>query len=141
VEDAFAGSSFVRRVSTGALTLFGVAALVLAAVGIYGVVAYSVTQRTREIGVRMTLGAEGKQVRRLMVRQAVVPVAVGAIVGLAGSLALGRVMSGLLFEMSASDPLTLVAVTSVLTGIALVASYIPALRASRLDPVKALRFD
>ena len=141
VEDAFAGSSFVRRVSTGALTLFGVAALVLAAVGIYGVVAYSVTQRTREIGVRMTLGAEGKQVRRLMVRQAVVPVAVGAIVGLAGSVALGRVMSGLLFEMSASDPLTLVAVTSVLTGIALLASYIPALRASRLDPVKALRFD
>ena len=141
VDEAFARSSFVRRVSTGALTLFGVFALSLAALGIYGVVAYAANQRTREIGVRMTLGAEGSQVRRLIVRQALLPVLVGAVAGLAGAVALGRVLSSLLFEVSGSDPLTLIAVTIMLVGIALLASYIPALRASRLDPVHALRFD
>lgn len=141
VDEAFARSTFIRRVSTGALTLFGVFALSLATLGIYGVVAYAASQRTREIGVRMTLGAEGSQVRRLIVRQALLPVVVGAVAGMAGALALGRGLSSLLFEISGSDPLTLVAVTVLLIGIALLASYIPALRASRLDPVHALRFD
>ncbi len=141
VEEAFAASALTRRVSTNMLTLFGLFALILAGVGIYGVVAFAVSQRTREIGVRMALGAEGRSVRRLMVRQALVPVGLGAVAGLAGAVALGRVMSSLLFEVSGSDPATLVAVTVVLASIALLASYIPARRASRLDPVKALRYE
>jgi putative ABC transport system permease protein len=139
VEEAFANSELTRRVSTNALTLFGLFAAILAAVGIYGVVAFAVALRTREIGLRMALGAESGQVRRLMIRQALIPVVAGAAVGLAAAIALGRVMSGLLFQVNGSDPLTLVIVTLVLVAIALFASYVPALRASRLDPVNALR--
>lgn len=141
VEEAFASSEVTRRVSTRVITVFGVFALILAAVGIYGVVSYAVTQRTREIGVRMALGAEAPQVRGLMLRQALVPVAVGAGVGLAASLGLGRLMSGLLYEVSGNDAATLAVTTAVLAAIALLASWVPALRASRVDPVRALRRD
>lgn len=141
LEGAFAQSQFTRRLSTRTLIVFGLFALILAAVGIYGVVAFAVTQRTREIGVRMALGAREAQVRGLMIKQALVPVAAGALVGLGGALALGRVMSGLLFRVGAHDPLTLLVVTAVLVCIALLASWVPALRASRLDPVSALRYE
>jgi putative ABC transport system permease protein len=139
--ETFAGSQFTRRVSTRMLILFGGFALILAAVGIYGVVSLAASQRTREIGVRMALGAQEGQVRSLMVRQVLIPVGLGALAGLAGSIALGRLLSGLLFQVSPGDPLTLATVATVLVGIALAASYVPARRASRLDPVSALRSD
>jgi putative ABC transport system permease protein len=143
LEEAFAGTqqAAIRRVSMSVLATFAIFALLLAAVGIYAVSSYAVSQRTREIGLRIALGAERQQVRRLMVRQALLPVAVGALVGLGGSLALGRVMSSLLFEVSATDPLTIVAVAGLMTVIALAASWLPARRASNLSPTAALRHD
>jgi putative ABC transport system permease protein len=139
VEESFAASAVNRRISTVILTIFGVFALVLSAVGIYSVVAYSVSQRTREIGVRIALGAGGAAVRRMIVRQALLPVAVGGALGLAGAIALGRALNSLLFEVTGSDPATLTAVSLLFLGVAVLASYIPARRASRLDPLTALR--
>ena len=139
VEEAFAAASGPRRAATLMLTAFAAFALVLAAVGIYGVVSYSVSERTREIGLRMALGAQRGQVRQLVVRQAMLPVLIGGSLGLLGSVALGRVMSGILFEVSGSDPATIGVVALVLGAVALVASYLPARRASRLDPLVAIR--
>ncbi|HKG90903.1 MAG TPA: ABC transporter permease, partial [Gemmatimonadaceae bacterium] len=139
VEEAFATAAGPRRAATLTLTLFGLFALALAAVGIYGVVSYAVSERTREIGVRIALGARAGQVRRLMVRQAMLPVALGAAAGSAGAVALGRAMGGILFEVRGSDPLTLGSAVALLGAVALAASYLPARRASRLDPVAALR--
>ena len=132
-------STAPRRIAAGVLSVFAAFALILAAVGIFSVVSFAVGERTREIGLRIALGAEGGSVRSLMVRQALVPVAVGGVVGLAGAMALGRVMTGLLFGVSGTDPITLVAVAALFGLVAVVASYVPALRASRLDPVQALR--
>ena len=114
-------------------------ALLLAVAGIYSVVSYGVNQRTQEIGLRMTLGASRQSLRRLIVGQALVPVAVGAGVGLAVAVALGRVMSGLLFDVGAGDPLTLGGVILTLLASATLASYLPARRASALDPASTLR--
>jgi ABC-type antimicrobial peptide transport system permease subunit len=141
VEEALAANTAPRRIAANVLTVFAVFALILAAVGIFGVVAFAVGARTREIGLRVALGAGGRQVQAMMIRQALVPVVIGAIIGLGGALALSRVMTGLLFEVSGTDPLTLILVTALFGGVALVASYVPALRASRLDPVEALRVD
>lgn len=141
VEEAFAAGTTTRRVATVALTGFACFALLLAALGIYGVVSYAVSERTREIGVRMALGAQGLDVRRMVVRQAMVPVVLGTVAGLAGAIALGRVMRRMLFEIGGSDPLTIGVVASLLILVALVASWLPALRASRLDPVIAMRTD
>ena len=123
------------------LAAFGVTALVLAATGIFGVVAYGVSQRSRELGVRMALGAGHTQVRGLVVRQAMVPIAIGATAGLAMSVALGVALPGFLAQVAAFEPLPLAAVGLTLTGVALLASYLPARRASRIDPVRALRSD
>ena len=139
VDEAFATATGPRRIATMALTLFAAFALILAGVGIYGVVSYAVSERTREIGLRMALGAQQRQVRHLVVRQAMLPVAVGAAVGLAGAVALGRVMAGILFEVRGTDPLTITLVALLLGLVALAASYVPARRASRLDPLIALR--
>jgi putative ABC transport system permease protein len=139
IEQAFAAATAPRRIATVALTAFAGFALLLAAIGIYGVVAHAVNARTREIGVRMALGARGRQVLAMIVRQAMLPVAVGAVVGLAGAVAVGRLMGGLLYEIEGADPLTIVVVAAVLAGVALVASWLPARRASRLDPVYAMR--
>jgi predicted permease len=114
-------------------------ALTLASVGLYGVMAYSVTQRTREIGVRMALGAAKGQVLGMVLGQAMTLVAIGLAIGAAGALVLGRVVAQLLFGMSPSDPITFGGVCLLLTAVALVASAVPAWRASRLDPIKALR--
>lgn len=141
VEEAFAGRSLQRRLATVSLALFGVFALLLAAVGIYAVVAHAVVQRTREIGVRVALGADRGRVRRMVIRQALVPVAAGALVGTAGSLAVGRALSGLLFEVGSSDPATLVGVLALFGTMATLASWVPARRAAGLDPVRALRAD
>ncbi len=139
VDEAFALASAPRRVATQFLVAFAVFALLLAVAGVYSVVSYAVNQRTPEIGLRMTLGASRQSLRRLIVGQALVPVAVGAGVGLAGAVALGRVMSGLLFDVGASDPLTLGGVVVTLIASAALASYLPARRASALDPASALR--
>ncbi|MDX1395427.1 MAG: ABC transporter permease [Gemmatimonadota bacterium] len=141
VEEALAASTAPRRVAANVLTVFAGFALILAAVGIFAVVAFAVGARTREIGLRVALGAGARQVRMLVIRQALVPVVIGTLIGLGSALALSRLMSGLLFEVSGTDPLTLTAVTLVFGVVALVASYVPALRASRLDPVEALRVD
>jgi ABC-type antimicrobial peptide transport system permease subunit len=121
------------------VTAFGGVALALAAVGLYGVVSYVARQREREIGVRMALGAAPGRVLGLMLRQGMTPVAAGLAVGLAGALAATRALQALLFEVSATDPLTFAAVPALLALVALAASYLPARRASRVDPLVALR--
>jgi putative ABC transport system permease protein len=119
--------------------LLGGLALVLAAVGVYGVVAYSVTQRTHEIGVRMAIGARPADVRRMVLGQGCRLALAGVAIGLALALVAARVMRGLLFHVSPSDPATFVSVAAALVGIAALASYIPARRATRVDPMIALR--
>jgi predicted permease len=118
---------------------FAAAALLLAAVGIYGVVAYSVARRTREIGVRMALGAQRQDVLRLVVGEGARLAAVGVVLGIGASLAVTRLVSSLLFGVGANDPTTFLLVAAVLAGVALLASYLPARRAMRLDPNVALR--
>jgi putative ABC transport system permease protein len=140
--DAYLGQSVAqRRFSMTLLAVFSGVALVLAALGIYGVLAYSVAQRTREIGVRMALGAGHAKVATMVVRQALGVVAVGLAIGIGGALALTRVLASLLFDISPTDPLTFTLVTVALGAVALLASYLPARRAARVDPIVALRSD
>jgi putative ABC transport system permease protein len=134
------GSTIAQpRINTIVLSVFAGIALLLAAIGIYGVTSYAVAQRTREIGVRMALGARRGTVLGLVVRQGMLPVAAGLAVGLLAAFAATRVMQSLLFEVNTTDPLTFASITALLAAIALVASVVPALRASRVDPVVALR--
>ncbi|HEY1340502.1 MAG TPA: FtsX-like permease family protein, partial [Bryobacteraceae bacterium] len=109
--------------------------------GIYGVISYSVSQRTREIGIRMALGARSPEVTRMFVIHGVRLAAIGVVFGLAASLALMRLMTSLLFEVSPVDPLTYVGVACGLAAAAAIASFLPALRATGIDPVEALRID
>jgi putative ABC transport system permease protein len=127
------------RVSMMLLAIFALMALVLAAVGIYGVLSYTVTQRTRELGIRMALGAESNSVMRLVVGQAMVPALIGVGLGLAGAWGATRLMSSLLFGVSATDPVTFIVVALFLLAVALLASWVPARRATRVDPLIALR--
>ena len=116
-------------------------ALLLGAVGIYGVISYIVGQRTREIGVRMALGARREDVSRLVLRRGGLVAAVGIAIGLAAAVGLTRLMSAMLFGVSPLDPVTYAAVSVVLAGVALLATYIPARRAASVDPVEALRWE
>ena len=127
------------RFSALLVGLFAIVALMLAAVGIYGVMSYTVSQRTREIGLRVALGAQPGQVRRLIVGQAMTLAAVGIALGTLGALALGRTLSSLLFEVTPTDGGTFLVVTAVLGTVVLVACYVPAHRATRVDPMVALR--
>ena len=130
-----------RRLNTLLLSIFGVVAALLAAVGIYGVIAYSVEQRTRELGVRIALGAPATGILRLVATE-VVPLAIaGLILGLGAAFALSRSMTSMLYQVSATDPATFAAISVVGIGLALVASLIPALRALRVDPMRALRIE
>jgi predicted permease len=129
------------RMGAALLGLFGALALVLASIGIYGVLAYSVAQRTSEIGLRMALGAQPHQVLRLVLRQGMLLALVGAAVGILVALPVARLASGLLYGVSATDPITYAAITLLLMGVALLACYLPARRATRIDPLVALRVD
>jgi predicted permease len=119
----------------------GTLALLLASIGVYGVVSYGVSQRIREIGIRMTLGADGKDVMRLLLRQAMRPVMIGAVVGVAGCAAVSQILSKVLYGIGSHDPIAFIGVPLFLLGIALLASYVPARRATRIDPVVALRYE
>jgi putative ABC transport system permease protein len=138
MDDVVANSLGTRRVSMQLFAVFAIAALLLAALGIYGVMAYSVTQRTQEIGIRMALGAQKSDVLALVIRQGMTLSVIGVVVGLAGAFVLTRLLANLLFGVAATDPLTFVAIPLLLLFVALVACYLPARRAARLDPTIAL---
>jgi predicted lysophospholipase L1 biosynthesis ABC-type transport system permease subunit len=132
-------SLWAPRMGASLLSVFGVLALVLAAIGLYGVMSYSVGQRTREIGIRMALGAASGDVRAMIVRQGVGLALGGVVIGLAVAFGLSRLVTSLLFGISGVDVLTFAAVPALLLAVAAVATILPALRASRVDPVESLR--
>jgi ABC-type antimicrobial peptide transport system permease subunit len=128
-----------RRFTMLVLSAFGAFALFLAAVGIYGVLAYTVNRRTREIGVRMALGAERGRVMRMILRDAMQAVVPGIVVGIVGALFLSRLIAGLLYGVAPSDPMTFGVVVAVLALVTLAASLVPARRATKVDPMVAIR--
>jgi predicted permease len=130
-----------RKFNVILIGFFGIVALLLATVGVFGVMAYSVSRRTREIGVRVALGAGSGDVLRMILSQGLRTIFIGVAIGIAGSLALTRTMESLLFGVTATDPLTFVGVTLLLIGAALLACYVPARRATRVDPLVALRYE
>jgi len=141
MEQVISTTTAPRRFNALLLGAFAAIALLLAALGIYSVISYSITLRTQEIGIRMALGANRTAILRMVLRKGIVLTLTGAAIGLAGAFALTRWMSSLLFGVSASDPATYVIVLLVALGAALLACSIPASRASRVDPLIALRYE
>jgi predicted permease len=141
MEDRVADSVGPQRFYATLITIFASVALVLAAVGLYGVIAYAVSQRTHELGVRVALGATSDRISRMVVREGLALTAVGLGVGIVGSIAAGELLSTLLFGVSARDPITLLSVVAVLGLVATLASWLPARRAARVDPLVAMRGD
>jgi ABC-type antimicrobial peptide transport system permease subunit len=139
MEHVVAGAVARQRFSMLLLAVFAGVALVLAGVGIYGVMSYTVAQQTREIGIRMALGAQRGDVLKMTVKQGLRLVGLGLAIGLVAAFVLTRVMATLLFGISATDPLTFISISLVLLAVAIFASYIPALRATKVDPMVALR--
>jgi predicted permease len=141
MEDIVSGSVSQRRFQMNVVLMFAVVGLLLASVGIYGVVAYSVAQRTNEMGIRMALGAKAGTIRRMVVLQGLVPLVPGLLVGTVASLGAERFVGSLLYGVSPRDPATIIAVAALLTFVGLAASYLPARRATRINPVTALRYE
>jgi putative ABC transport system permease protein len=141
MDDVLVSAQSRPRFLTTLLTLFSGVALVLAAVGLYGVISYSVAQRTSEFGIRIAMGAGSRDVLRMVVGQGLRLGVIGVVLGAAGALALTRLIRGLLFGISSFDPQTFVAMAVLLTGVTLLACYIPARRATRVDPMVALRYE
>jgi ABC-type antimicrobial peptide transport system permease subunit len=131
----------VKRFTTSLLAAFAGLALLLAAIGIYGVLSYAVEQRTREIGIRMALGASGGAVVRMIIMQAMRTIGVGLLAGVVVALALTRYMSAILYGVSSWDPMVFSGITALLALVALLASYIPARRATNVDPLAAVRYE
>jgi ABC-type antimicrobial peptide transport system permease subunit len=132
---------FQERLVARLAGFFGVLALVLACIGLYGLLSYEVSRRTREIGIRIALGAQPETVLKLVLRQGIAPALVGAAVGIGVALGVTRYLGSMLFNVRASDPLTMSAVAALLALVALAACYIPARRATRVDPMVALRYE
>jgi predicted permease len=141
MDDILARNRWPQRTFGIMFLVFAVIAIVLAAVGLYSVTAYSVAQRTQEIGIRMALGAEGEQVRWLILRRGIIELSVGLVLGIAGALGTGRLLRGMLVGTGPADPATLISISLVLITVAMMACFWPARRATRLDPVKALRYE
>jgi predicted permease len=134
-------SVFLDRMISTLSAAFALVATILAAVGLYGVLAYTVSQRTREIGLRMALGADGPRVRRMILTQVGVSTIIGAVVGVACAYGLGRSAESLLYDLKGYDPLVMTSAVVLLALVALAAGYIPAYRASRVHPMQALRYE
>ena len=141
MERLMAKSVAPRRFNLLLLGVFAMVGLALAGMGLYGVMSYTVTQRTREIGVRMAMGAQRGDVLRLVIREGMKLAFIGALLGLGGALALTRLLKTLLFGVSATDPLTFIVIAAVLTLVALLACWIPARRAASMDPLVSLRIE
>jgi ABC-type antimicrobial peptide transport system permease subunit len=141
MDDVLNGSVSQPRFSSQLIGVFAALALLLAAIGLYGVVAYSVSQRINEIGIRMALGATREDVLRLVLRYGAGLTLIGTALGFVASLAATRVLSSMLFEVSANDPQTFLAVSVLLMAVVLGACYIPARRAAKVDPMVALRYE
>jgi len=141
LDELLAGPVAPLRFNMHLLSLFGALALVLASAGVYGLIAFFVSQRTQEIGIRMALGARSIDVLKSVVGQGLRLALVGTGFGVAGAFALTRVIASLLYDVSPTDPLTFAFVSLVLIGVAALASYLPARRAARIDPMVALRYE
>jgi putative ABC transport system permease protein len=139
MEDLISASLAQRRFAAQLIGLFGALALLLSGIGIYGVMAWSVSQRTREIGIRLALGANTRSILRWILGQGMRLTLVGVAVGLLGAFAMTRLLRGLLFDVAPTDPLTYVCLAALLAVVALLACYIPARRATKVDPMVALR--
>jgi putative ABC transport system permease protein len=132
---------FLPRISMLLLAAFAASALLLAAVGIYGVVSYTVAQRTRELGLRMALGADPRAMLRLVMRRSMVLIAGGTVCGLVAAFAVTRLIAGLLYAVGPLDPVVFISVSVLLAGAGILATIVPARRATRVDPIVALRIE
>jgi hypothetical protein len=141
LDRAMTQSRWGHRVFGGMLTAFALVGLILAAVGLYAVTAFSVVQRTREIGIRMALGSRPGELVWLFVGRAALPIGIGMTLGLAGAFALGRLLRRFLIQTSPTEPVVLVSIATLLVAVSLAAAFFPARRATRFDPVKALRYE